>query len=92
MANRRLGVEHVVAQYEVRGTKDLPAPDSLAPGPEESENGIQEYRPDFRSDGVQSDEVGEYLGAVVEDVIGEWDNSEPDVDRKKVSLSKHDNR
>lgn len=87
MANRRLGVEHQVKDFEVRGTRELPDPGPV-PSVEESINGIQEFRPDFRRLST-SPTVRPFLDQVTEDVTEAWEAGlgklEPGVDRKKVS-------
>jgi hypothetical protein len=85
MANRRLGVEYAVTNFDVMGTKDLPDPDSHAPSDDASVNKIQEYRPDFRGD-VTASNVKPYIDTVVEDVVGGWEGTMEgeDLDRKRV--------
>ncbi|RSH94882.1 hypothetical protein EHS25_004688 [Saitozyma podzolica] len=85
MANRRLGVEYAVTNFDVMGTKDLPDPDSHAPSADASVNKIQEYRPDFRGD-VTASNVKPYIDTVVEDVVGGWEGTMEgeDLDRKRV--------
>jgi hypothetical protein len=85
MANRRLGVEYAVTNFDVVGTKDLPDPDSHAPSAEASVNRIQEYRPDFRGD-VTASNVKPYIDTVVEDVVGGWEGTMEgeELDRKRV--------
>jgi len=90
MANRRLGVEYAVTQFEVIGARDLPDPDSPMPSAAESVNGIQEYRPDFRGD-VNATSVMPYIDAVVMDCVEAWEGGvgvgEPEMDRRKVGAS-----
>lgn len=85
MANRRLGVEYAVTNFDVVGTKDLPDPDSHAPSADASVNKIQEYRPDFRGD-VTASNVKPYIDTVVEDVVGAWEGTMEgeELDRKRV--------
>jgi hypothetical protein len=88
MANRRLGVEYAVTQFEVTGSRDLPDPDSEPPRIEESFNGIQEYHPDFRGD-INATSVRPFIDAVVDDCVEAWEAGvgigELEADRKKVS-------
>lgn len=86
LTNRRMGVEYAVSGFEVKGSKDLPEPNPYAPGPAESINFVQEYRPVFTPD-VQDDSVRTFLGVVVQDVQEAWDglkDSEP-IDQGRVN-------
>ncbi len=87
MANRRLGVEYAVTQFEVTGSRDLPDPESSPPNIEESVIGIQEYRPDFRGD-INATSVKPYIEAVVEDCVEDWEGGvgvgEPEVGQAKL--------
>lgn len=87
MANKRLGVEYSISKFETRGTKDLPEPTSTPPTIEESINGVEEYRPDFKRD-VNSSDVKPFIERVIDDVEEAWEGGvklgEPPVDRKKV--------
>ena len=87
MANRRLGVEYTISGFETKGSKDLPDPNTIAPSSEESQNGIDEFRPDFRGD-VGAISVRPFIDRVIEDCVEAWDaglgQSEPEVDRRKV--------
>ena len=87
MANRRLGVEYTIANFETAGARDLPDPQSTPPTKDESVTGVDEFRPDFRGDS-QHHTVAPYLDAVVHDVVEAWEggvgNGEPEVDLRKV--------
>lgn len=91
MTNRRLGVEHLITQFEVKGTPTLPHPESVAPGPEDSINGIQEYRPPYLPD-INTPEVRDFLDVVIEDILAAWTEgdlsyTEGDLSRDTVSVS-----
>ncbi len=83
-ANARLGVEYQVSQFETSGTSFLPSPDSDPPGPEESINGIQEYRPDFLMGDVKSPSVQPFIEKVIEDVLENWQQGDVEIDRDLV--------
>lgn len=87
MANRRLGVEYTVSSFEVKGSKELPVPGSLAPTAENSLNGVDEFRPDFRAD-VSSAGVRPFLDAVTADCKEAWGEGytteEPEVDDDQI--------
>ena len=80
MANRRLGIEYNAAGFQVKGSKNLPAPGTIPPTAAESINGVQEYSPDFRAD-AGSESVKQFLDQVYEDVCA---YGEPDVEREKI--------
>ena len=87
MANRRLGVEYLVSQFEVVGGRDLPDPESEVLDSKDSANGVQEYRPDFRGD-INATSVRPFIDVVVQDCVEAWEggvrDGEPEADRKKV--------
>ena len=87
MANRRLGVEYAVMQFEVIGARDLPDPSSQPDSPDQSVNGIQEYRPDFRGD-IRATSVSPFIEVVVDDCVDAWEGGvglgEPEADRGKA--------
>lgn len=87
MANRRLGVEYTVSSFEVKGSKELPIPGSIAPSAETSLNGVEEFRPDFRAD-VSSAGVRPFLDAVTADCKEAWNEAftaeEPEVDDEQI--------
>lgn len=76
MTNRRLGVAYTISPYNIPGNKDLPEPSDTAPGPDESVNGVQEFRPDFRADSSDKD-IKAFLDLIRDDVRGAWDTAEP---------------
>ncbi|TXT05293.1 uncharacterized protein COLE_06613 [Cutaneotrichosporon oleaginosum] len=87
MANRRLGVEYAVSNFEVKGTKELPMPGTIPPGADTSLNGVDEFRPDFRSD-LGHPDLRPFLDAVTADVKDAWGESfatdEPEVDDDQI--------
>jgi hypothetical protein len=87
MANRRLGVEYAVTNFDVVGSRDLPDPDTQPPSVNESLNKVREYRPDFRGD-VGAANVKPYIERVVEDVVEAWEGGvgegEEVVDKKRI--------
>ncbi|WVR03639.1 hypothetical protein IAU60_000633 [Kwoniella sp. DSM 27419] len=87
MANRRLGVEYAVTNFETKGTKDLPDPESEPVKAAESVNGVDEFRPNFKGD-LTTDNVKEFIDTVVEDVLEAWEGGvkgdEPNVDRERI--------
>ncbi|WVQ93692.1 hypothetical protein IAU59_000768 [Kwoniella sp. CBS 9459] len=93
MANRRLGVEYLVSNFESKGSKDLPDPSSEPPKAAESANGVDEFRPDFRGD-INAGDVKPFVEQVIEDVMEAWSThglhlEEPDVDRTRVEAAVH---
>ena len=90
MANRRLGVQYPVKEFECHGSRDLPEPGTIPPSPAESVNGVQEFRPDFRITDPTTPAVKPFFDQVVDDCTNEWDAQiepeEEQVDRKKVSF------
>jgi hypothetical protein len=89
MANRRLGVEYHIANFECKGTKDLPMPGTQAPTAAESENGVDEMRPDYALEANDAAVRG-FIDQVTEDVVEAWQGGvgtgELEVDSSKVSL------
>ncbi|BEI95319.1 hypothetical protein CcaverHIS631_0102680 [Cutaneotrichosporon cavernicola] len=87
MANRRLGVEYTVSSFEVKGSKELPMPGTIAPEADTSLNGVDEFRPDFRAD-VGGAAVRPFLDAVTADVKDAWGEGyavdEPEVDNDQI--------
>ncbi|WWD16324.1 hypothetical protein CI109_100750 [Kwoniella shandongensis] len=92
MANRRLGVEYAVSNFESKGSRDLPDPASEPRTAAESPNEVDEYRPDFRGD-INATSVKPFIEKVVEDVVEAWDGGvgagEPDVDRERITNAVH---
>ncbi|WRT63867.1 uncharacterized protein IL334_000792 [Kwoniella shivajii] len=90
MANRRLGVAYPVANFMSNGTRDLPDPTSIPPKAEESVNGVDEFRPDFRAD-VAAPGVRAFVDQVIEDCVESWQVSlgddEPEVDRERITAA-----
>ena len=90
MANRRLGIEYNVSGFESKGGKDLPSPDSPPVSAEESVNGVEEFRPDFRSD-VNASTVKPFLEQVAQDCMDAWaagiGKEEPPINALKVKES-----
>jgi hypothetical protein len=72
-ANRRLGIMYNVSKFESKGDNVLPDPSSTPLGPDESVNGVQEFRPDF-SAGPDALTVKPFLEQVTADVTYEWEN------------------
>ncbi|WVQ76655.1 hypothetical protein IAR50_006329 [Cryptococcus sp. DSM 104548] len=87
MANRRLGVEYAVSNYESKGTRTLPDPDSRPLSADESPNSVDEFRPNFLGD-VQADSVRPFVDQVVEDVWDAWQataaEGDAEVDKNKI--------
>ncbi|OCF36246.1 hypothetical protein I316_02119 [Kwoniella heveanensis BCC8398] len=93
MANRRLGVEYLVNNFESKGSRDLPDPSSEPPKADESANGVDEFRPDFRGD-INAADVKPFVEQVIDDVMEAWTShnlhlEEPDVDRSRVEAAVH---
>ncbi|ORY24468.1 hypothetical protein BCR39DRAFT_546724 [Naematelia encephala] len=90
MANRRLGVEYAVSQFESLGGKDLPDPASIPPPVAESANGVQEFRPQFGQD-VTAESVRPFIDQVVLDCSEAWHGGvgegEEGVDERKIQDS-----
>ncbi|ODN75215.1 hypothetical protein L202_06412 [Cryptococcus amylolentus CBS 6039] len=87
MANRRLGVEYAVSNYESKGNRTLPDPESRPLSADESPNGVSEFRPNFQGD-VHADSVRPFVDQVVEDVWDAWQASaiegDAEVDKPKI--------
>nr|XP_019014623.1 uncharacterized protein I206_00706 [Kwoniella pini CBS 10737]OCF53404.1 hypothetical protein I206_00706 [Kwoniella pini CBS 10737] len=86
MANRRLGVEYQVTNFESKGSRQLPDPSSIPPKADEAINGVDEYRPDFQAD-INSATVKPFIDQVVEDCMDALKDSmsdEPDIDRERI--------
>jgi hypothetical protein len=73
-ANQRLGIEYHVTNFESKGGKILPAPDTSPLSASESPNGVQEFRPDFRAE-VSDPRVKPFLDQVAQDVLEVWRSS-----------------
>ncbi|OCF73509.1 hypothetical protein I204_05351 [Kwoniella mangroviensis CBS 8886] len=91
-ANRRLGVEYQVANFEAKGARELPAPNSDAPKAEDSISGVDEFRPDFKAE-LSSPSVKPFIDQVVQDCIEAWQSgvlgNEPDIDIDRITNSVH---
>ncbi|WVF66068.1 hypothetical protein IAT40_000807 [Kwoniella sp. CBS 6097] len=93
MANRRLGVEYLVTNFESKGSKDLPDPSTEPPKAAESANEVDEFRPDFRGD-INAGDVKPFIEQVIDDVMEAWTShnlhlEEPEVDRTRVEAAVH---
>ncbi|KAK8861753.1 hypothetical protein IAR55_002576 [Kwoniella newhampshirensis] len=92
MANRRLGVEYAVSNFESKGSRELPHPETKPRTAAESPNGVSEFRPDFRGD-INATSVSPFIERVVEDVVEAWESGvgvgEPDVDRERITGAVH---
>ncbi|KAE8538965.1 hypothetical protein D1P53_005334 [Cryptococcus gattii VGV] len=87
MANRRLGVEYTVSNFESKGSRDLPDPVTHPLTAEESPNGVDEFRPHFGAD-INASTVKPFIDIVIEDVWEAWQSGQGDedveADRQKV--------
>lgn len=87
MANRRLGVEYTVSNFESKGSRDLPDPATHPLTAEESPNGVDEFRPHFGAD-INASTVKPFIDIVIEDVWEAWQSGQGDedveADRQKV--------
>jgi hypothetical protein len=79
-----------VSKFESKGGTDLPDPKTAPLGPEESVNGVQEFRPDF-SASLDALTVKPFIEQVTADVINEWDSGvgykEPEASHQKIKES-----
>nr|ODO00898.1 hypothetical protein L204_01621 [Cryptococcus depauperatus CBS 7855] len=86
MANRRLGIEYTVSNYESHGSKDLPDPSSRPLTANESPNRVDEFRPDFRGD-ANASSVKPFVNKVVDDVYDAWiagQGDDGEMSKKKI--------
>nr|XP_018266855.1 uncharacterized protein I303_00835 [Kwoniella dejecticola CBS 10117]OBR89013.1 hypothetical protein I303_00835 [Kwoniella dejecticola CBS 10117] len=82
MANRRIGVEYQVTNFESKGSKELPDPASTPPKADEAINGVDEYRPDFQAE-WNAESVKPFIDKVIEDVMDAL-KDEPEIDQERV--------
>ncbi|WVW81980.1 hypothetical protein I302_103984 [Kwoniella bestiolae CBS 10118] len=91
-ANRRLGVEYQVTNFDSKGSRELPDPTSEATKAENSINGVDEFRPDFKSE-LNAPSVKPFIDQVVQDCIEAWQggvlNDEPEIDVDRITNSVH---